>query len=237
MNRLIVFDGDDTLWQVEHLYDKARDRAARVVARAGLDPHRWSRLQREIDVASVPDLGLSPLRFPSASVVAYERVAAEMGRAVDDSIKEEIRRASASVFDATAPLVPGAQEVLEELLRTHRLALLTQGDPLVQEKRIADSGLRAAFEIIHVVPCKNEDSFSAVLAEANMPASDAWSVGNSLPSDINPALRLGMSAIWIDAHVWDHERREAHPEDGRFFVCTSLREVPSIIQHHTVIVG
>ena len=37
----------------------------------------------------------------------------------------------------------------------------------------------------------------------------AWSVGNSLASDINPALRIGMRAIWIDAPVWEYERRDS----------------------------
>lgn len=227
--QLVVFDGDDTLWSVEHLYDKARDRAASIVAAAGVDPHRWDELQRGIDVANVRTLGLTRLRFPHSSVQAYERAASEAGVAVDDATREQVRLASASVFDAVAPLVPGARPVLEELARTHRLALLTQGDPTVQTKRIDDSGLADSFEIVRIVDRKGRASFRAVLADAGVDALDAWSVGNSLPSDINPALELGMGAVWVDAHVWAHERREVAPADGHLLACAALTNVPAVI--------
>lgn len=229
MAGLCIFDGDDTLWRSEHLYDEARDRAAEVVVRAGLDRQRWSDMQREIDVANVATFGLSRWRFPLSSVAAYERLAAEEGSFVDDTVKEAVRRAAASVFDANAPIMPGAPVVLEELAKTHRLALLTQGDPVVQQKRVEDSGLGDLFEITHIVDRKDDSCFSSILLEAGVDPVDAWSVGNSLPSDINPALRLGMRAVWIDAHVWAHERREVAPVDGRLFVCDSLGEVPAVV--------
>lgn len=237
VRRLIIFDGDDTLWRVEHLYDEARDRAASIVRDAGIDPLRWSDLQRELDVANVATLGLSRLRFPHSSVGAYERAAAEAGVAVHDDITEQVRLAAASVFERKAPLMAGARAVLDELRRTHRLVLLTQGDPVVQNKRVDDSGLRARFELVHIVERKDDSSFAAVLAETDVAAGDAWSVGNSIPSDINPALRLGLSAVWIEAHVWAHEQREDTPADGRFFVCESLKEVPNIIEQHSLLVG
>ena len=36
----IVFDGDDTLWETEALYDDARRRAREIVAATGLDGER-----------------------------------------------------------------------------------------------------------------------------------------------------------------------------------------------------
>ena len=43
---------------------------------------------------------------------------------------------------------------------------------------------------------------------ARSDAGSAWSVGNSLASDINTALSCEIQAIWIDAPVWEFERRE-----------------------------
>lgn len=233
MRGLIVFDGDDTLWRVEHLYDEARERAAAIAAETGLDPGRWAELQKKIDVANVARFGLSRERFPQSSVRAYERAAAELGICIDDTIKERIRTASAGVFNAAAPLVPGVLDVLDQVRDTHQLALLTQGDPVVQEKRIADSGLCSSFGIVHIVEHKDERAFTVLLAEAGIEPSDAWSVGNSFPSDVDPALRLDMSAIWIETHVWAHERRgvSAHAA-GRLFVCDDLRYVPSVVAGH-----
>ena len=235
MEGLVVFDGDDTLWRVEHLYDEARDRAAAIVQEVGLDPVSWDEMQREIDVSNVATLGLSRLRFPHSSVAAYERLATDAGVAPDDAIRERIRVAAASVFDRKAPPMPGARRVLDELSKTYRLALLTQGDPIVQEKRIDAAGLRACFEFVSIVDRKDESSFSAVLEKLDTDPTAAWSVGNSIPSDINPALRLGMGAVWIEAHVWAHERREDVPVDGRFLACESLRDVPRAITEASVV--
>jgi FMN phosphatase YigB (HAD superfamily) len=230
IDSLIVFDGDDTLWRVEHLYDEARGRAAQVVATSGLDASEWDQLQRQIDVENVARFGLSRHRFPTSSVEAYERLAEASGARVDPEARARVRRAAASVFKRKAPLMNGARQVLEQLRHDHRLALLTQGDPVVQQKRIDDSRLATLFDAVHIVEQKDERSFEQVLDELATPPASAWSVGNSLPSDINAALRLGMSAIWIDAHVWAHERREVEPAPGRFFTAASLGEVPQVVR-------
>ena len=74
MKHVVVFDGDDTLWFVEPLYDDARAEAAAIVAAAGLDAGNWESLQRRIDVRYVPYLGVSSKRFPKSCVEAYRRL-------------------------------------------------------------------------------------------------------------------------------------------------------------------
>ena len=69
----------------------------------------------------------------------------------------------------------------------------------------------------------------SLLADLDVNPGTAWLVGNSIPSDINPALACGMHAIWIDAHVWGHERREAamwHSEG--FEDAARLTDVPEV---------
>ncbi len=57
----------------------------------------------------------------------------------------------------------------------------------------------------------------------------SWSVGNSLGSDILPALSCGLLAIWIPAHVWEHEQHGEDPlPTPRATLLSSLREVPSL---------
>jgi putative hydrolase of the HAD superfamily len=229
MRDLIIFDGDDTLWRVEHLYDAARQRAAKIVCEVGIDPVHWVDVQKSIDVANVEVWGLSRYRFPLSSVMAYERVADEYGLEVDESIRARIERAAKSVFAATAPPMSAVRDTLSALSGTHRLALLTQGDPVVQEKRISESGLASFFEMIRVVSRKDGRSFEDLLDDGGVAACDAWSIGNSLPSDINPALRLGMRAIWIDAPVWEHEQRESSVAVGTAYTCSTLADVPVLV--------
>jgi len=57
--RPLVFDGDDTLWVTEPLYDAARIAAGKRVAAVVLDSAAWDALQRKIDVKNVSRFGLS----------------------------------------------------------------------------------------------------------------------------------------------------------------------------------
>lgn len=48
---LLIFDGDDTLWSTEPLYDEARQAARRLVEANGLDGARWEAAERARNVA------------------------------------------------------------------------------------------------------------------------------------------------------------------------------------------
>jgi putative hydrolase of the HAD superfamily len=224
MTTLVIWDGDDTLWFVEQLYDEARTAVASIVAALGLDPARWEQLQLAIDVGNVASMGLSQERFPTSCVQALEAVAHESGDSLPTETCQHVRDAAAQVFDRVAPLAEGVNEVLERVSTQTQMVLLTKGDVAVQTKRIADSGLARYFRSAHIVPEKDPSTYSAVAAMAGVPTEECWSVGNSLPSDVNAALEAGMSAIWIDAHVWEHERRQTDIVPGRVHRADSLKE-------------
>jgi putative hydrolase of the HAD superfamily len=229
MNQLLVFDGDDTLWVSEPLYDAARDQARSIVEAAGLPGDRWEQLERSIDVENVSRLGLSAERFPTSCVEAYYRVALEVARQVDPAVEIAVRVAAESVFTLPAPLVHGVHEVLSALASRYSLALLTQGDPPIQRGRLSQSGLEDYFDAISGVERKAASSFRRLLSHFDVPPAASWSIGNSLPSDINPALSVGMNAIWVAGHVWEYERRETQPHVGHLVTAESLEEVPRIL--------
>lgn len=227
----IVFDGDDTLWETEALYDLARDEAARIVETAGLSANRFQELQREIDIQNVKVMGLTSSRFPTSSVEAYEALARQAGTNPSKRIRSAVYQASASVFLTPAPLYEGVELVVNELRSHFHLGLLTKGDAGIQTRRIAESGLEHAFEAISIVSDKTEAEFMNVLANLQCRPQASWSVGNSLGSDILPALSVGMMAVWIDAHVWGHERSlaESVPDDPRLHIAHSFLDVPKAL--------
>lgn len=234
MRQLVIFDGDDTLWQSEQLYDTARDMARAVVENADHDAEEWERIERELDVRNVDLLGLSSERFPTSCVQAYEKLTALRGAEPDPNVSNEIRVAASTVFKLPAPPVEGASEALAELSRDCSLALLTQGDSPIQRLRVSQSGLEDFFDVIAGVDRKTPDSFMRLLTSFDASPDIAWSVGNSVPSDINPALSIGMRAIWIPAHVWEYEKREDQVAGPNLFVADSIHEVPPLIlqEHH-----
>jgi putative hydrolase of the HAD superfamily len=184
-----------------------------------------------MDIENVKLLGLSTQRFPTSSVQAYEELARRSGHVPSREISEAVYRASAEVFQTQAKLYSDVDRVLKVLSRKSLIALLTKGDSEVQERRIDQSGLRAYFEVIDIVEEKSDSEFRSTLAKLGTPAADSWSIGNSLGSDIIPALSIGMRAVWIDAHVWGHERRRSQqaPKDDRFYEAKKISEVLDVI--------
>lgn len=227
----IVFDGDDTLWSTEQLYDRARDEARAEVVRSGLDGAEWEQLERRIDVENVRHFGFSTERFPTSCVQAFQALAQASGVGPDLEVLERIRSAARAVFIQDPPLVPGARETLEFLhARAVKLALLTKGDHDLQVRRVERSGLADLFDTIHIVPEKPPAAFRDIVAELKVDAADTWSVGNSVRSDILPAIEAGLRAVWIDAHVWEHERFDGKFAHDQVLVVESISRVTQAIE-------
>lgn len=226
----VVFDGDDTLWSTESLYDDAREMARTVVTAVGVSGQEWEELQRQIDVENVAKLGYSPERFPTSCVQAYERLCLVHGLVPDIAVASSIRQAAGAVFDRDPEIVRGAQEVLASLRAQHvRLALLTKGDPSVQRRRVDRSRLGPFFNVVRIVSEKSPQDIRAVVAELDVQPERAWMVGNSVRSDVLPALEAGIRAIWIRAYVWEYERAHDHLVDDRVVEVSHISEVPKVI--------
>jgi putative hydrolase of the HAD superfamily len=228
--RAIVFDGDDTLWSTEPLYDKARDEARSEVARSGLDGEKWEQLERRFDVANVRHFGFGIERFPTSCVQAYEAVAKASDVPVDPEVRERVRSAARTVFSQDPALIPGARETLRHLrARGVKLALLTKGAHELQERRVERSGLAELFDFVRIVAEKQAAEFNDIVTKLEVEPHNAWSVGNSIRSDIIPAIEAGLRAVWIDAHVWEHERFDGSFAHNRLVVVDDISRVAQAI--------
>lgn len=206
--RGVVFDGDDTLWLTELLYDTARAAARAVVEEAGLDGAAWEAQQRRSDVANVARFGHRADRFPTSAVEALSAVGGD-GIPNAAKVRGRVRKAAASVFAARAPLRSGAREMLAELHRADvRLALVTKGDREVQQRRIEDSGLEQFFDLIVIVERKSASVFRDVAEQLGVATDELLSVGNSVESDIWPSVDAGIAALWLPAYVWEFEQHD-----------------------------
>ncbi len=217
---LVVFDGDDTLWRAEELYDRARDLAGEIAKKDGLDKKAWTARQKEIDLRNFETLGLSPQRFPKSCVEAYLELAKPNGTS---KTAEKILTAAQTVFSATARNFPGSFDVVSHLSSQLPVVLLTKGDSKVQEKRVDDCKLRHLFFAVYIVEQKTAQTFLEISERLN--ATRPWSVGNSYPSDIKPALEANYVGIWVDAPVWQHERRSRPNTSDSYIELDSLEQV------------
>jgi putative hydrolase of the HAD superfamily len=226
-----IFDGDDTLWRTEILYDRARGAARQIVFECGLDPEKWEARQRIIDVANVSIYGFSPKRFPASCIQALEEVQGVSGAQVGEVVRAKIVDAATSVFRNTPELVPQAASVLEELQdRGVRLALLTKGDATVQTNRVEGSGLARFFDVIEIVPEKTPLVIKGLLRKLGVQKSNCWIIGNSLRSDILPAIEVGVKGIWIDMPVWEYERADVILPEALYYKVSDLPAVLGLIR-------
>jgi putative hydrolase of the HAD superfamily len=226
----VIFDGDDTLWSSEQLYDEARSEARLIVEKCGLEGAQWEERERLLDVQNVAKFRYSIERFPTSCAQAYEELCLTSGCPVNRGIAEQIRQTARSVFEREPPLVAGARETLA-LLRSRgvRLALLTKGDHKLQLRRIERSGLREFFDVVRIVLEKSPEIIREIIAALGVDAGSAWMVGNSMRSDVLPARSAGLRAVRIPAHVWEHERTHDDIAVGGVITTSHLVNVPDLI--------
>jgi putative hydrolase of the HAD superfamily len=233
-SKTVVFDGDDTLWETEVLYDRARVAARRVVEQGGFDGTRWDELERSIDVENVAVLGLSATRFPTSCREAYEAVCREATADPDDALAQAVYDAANTVFESPATTYPDVLSVLEELKGAWELVLLTRGDLTVQTRRVEESGVAPLLDAVCIVDEKTKATWAGLIADRGINVADSWSVGNGLRTDITPAIECGLWAAWIPAHVWEHEQHIGdEPEFPRMRTLTSIGELPHLLREHS----
>ncbi len=208
-DRWVFFDGDNTLWHIESLYDRARDDLVRHIECAGGgSPDEVEAFQRLEDKRLFAELGYSAARFAKS----FENTVRRFIAAPPVHEIQYARQLALSVFEQTATIDADVPEVLIELKGRYKLGLITAGEPWVQQRRVAHFEFSKNFDLIRIVDQKTADVFRRLTAELHVDPQRSWVVGDSLRSDILPAIAAGLNAILIANHNWiEIERDEARP--------------------------
>jgi putative hydrolase of the HAD superfamily len=127
--------------------------------------------------------------------------------------------------------LPGVEHALAELASDYRLVLITKGDLLHQEQKLAASGLGELFVAVEIVSEKDAATYERVFARHGTGAAQAAMCGNSMRSDILPALEAGAYAAHIPYPLtWAHEMAEAPADHPRFAELASIAELPAWVR-------
>jgi putative hydrolase of the HAD superfamily len=127
----------------------------------------------------------------------------ELDRIIDDFMSHR---------DGPPPLFDGVRATLTQLSQKYRLYLLTKGQYDEQKDKIDKSGLQPLFEELFIVAEKVDALYRMLLERHQWQADETCMIGNSPKSDINPALNMGMHAVYIPyEHTW-HLDSGAAPE-------------------------
>jgi putative hydrolase of the HAD superfamily len=133
------------------------------------------------------------------------------------AIVESILRAGREMLRHPVETLPHVRETLTALAAGFRLVLITKGDLFDQERKLAESGLGDLFSAVEIVSEKDSDTYRRLFARHGHGSDRAMMVGNSLKSDILPAIAAGSWGVHVPHEVnWVLDHAEPPGSADRF---------------------
>ena len=122
-------------------------------------------------------------------------------------------------------------ETLALLSHSHRLVLITKRDLFDQERKLNDSGLAAYFEKVEIVSTKVPSTYQRIFEAHGDGPARAMMIGNSLKSDVIPALEAGSWGVHVPHHLmWALEHAEPPVDNKRFHVLETVQQLPDLVE-------
>jgi putative hydrolase of the HAD superfamily len=224
----IAFDADDTLWHNEPLYIEVQNRFKELLA--GYHEPEWvDQKLFDTEMRNLAHFGYGIKGFTLSMI----ETAIELteGRIRGNEIQKIIEFAREMV-NTKLPLLEHVEETLALLSSSHDLMIVTKGDLLDQEAKLARSGLQKYIRHIEVVSDKTRASYASILSRHGINPGCFLMVGNSLKSDILPVLELGGLTVYIPyALTWTHENSidRQLPQQG-FYQLEHIGLLPELIR-------
>lgn len=221
------FDADDTLWQNEQFFRDTEGRFLDLLADFGDRTMLANRLFA-VEKRNIPLYGFGIKGF----VLSMIETALEVsdGR-LDQTMMTAILAMGREMLRHPVELLPGVRETLETLAARYPLILITKGDLFDQERKLTASGLADLFHAVEIVSEKSASTYARVFAARGDGPDKGLMVGNSLRSDILPALEAGAFAVHIPHDLtWLYEHVEEPVDHPRLFIETSIRNVLDVIE-------
>ena len=224
--KVIAFDADDTLWDNQSYFAEAEDVFTHELREYGTAEELEEILYRT-ESSNMPVLGYGA---KAVCISMMEAALAVSDYKVPGAILSRILSAAKSLLSLPAAPLPGVKTTLDRLSRSrrYRLILMTKGDILDQENKLACSGLGKYFDKVIVVSDKNIKEYLSMCRDEGVAPSQVAMVGNSFKSDIKPMIEIGGYGIHIPFHtVWRHEVTEEfdHPNIVRLGSFDELAEI------------
>ncbi len=201
--RTLLVDADDTLWENNIYFERVmRDFVAALGKRghsaASVEQLLWQTEQRNVKITGYGS---------RAFCQSLHQVAAELGCG---DLEPWILDRENWICHHPIEFMPGVVETLPLLHAKNRLIVVTKGREDEQLGKLRRSGLEKYFHATEVVFEKHVETYRQLVEKYRL--RDAWMIGNSPRSDINPAKAAGLGTVFIPYHTtWQHEIEEISP--------------------------
>ena len=222
--KVIAFDADDTLWDCQGYFENVEEHLYSLIR-----PYCENPKQELFDTesANMEDLGYGCKAFTISIIETALRVG---GNDITSTELSDLLKDCKRLLHLPATPLPEVESTLQTLrdsidtsnlspLTPHlsplKMVVFTKGELQDQENKLKRSGLLKYFDDVEITSDKSQKEFLALCEHQDIHPSELLMIGNSLRSDIAPALAIGAWAIHIPFHItWqlehfddiDHER-------------------------------
>lgn len=237
MEKLVLVDFDDTLVETAPAFQNAREALFRQLAQEGFSREDSYRVHhQEVDPELLGIYGMGPFRMERSFRETYLRLCKVQGRAPNPELTDRIG-ALGRDFMGKPKVMEGSLEALERLAAHVPTVLFSQAAQMeYQMGRVREAGVTRILdeERIRITDRKTPETFQEALHHFGvLDSAQATMIGNSLRSDINPALTVGAGAILVEPYeMWHYDDVRPVSDDFlRFstfpeavdFICDSVR--------------
>ena len=220
----IGFDADDTLWQNERFFRLSEERFVALLA-AHAPPGQLSERLMAAERRNLGHYGFGVKGF----VLSMIETAIEVTEArVPASVIAEIVATGREMLAHPVELLPHARETVTAMRGRGEVVLITKGDLMHQESKLARSGLGELFDAVEIVSDKTPATYARVFVRHG--GRPGVMVGNSLKSDVIPAIEAGGWGVHVPHDLtWEHERADPPADHPRFAAITDLSGLAAVV--------
>ena len=208
----VIFDADDTLWDCQGHFERVMQQLYTMLE-PWTDRETAAKELFATERKNMPLLGYGTKAFTLSMIETALRVSCyEM----DGKLLAELQRLCYTLLELPATPLPEVESTLRALHEQgQQMAVFTKGELLDQEHKLHRSGLLGYFKHVEITSDKGQPEFLALCEKLQIRPDEMVMVGNSLRSDIAPALAIGGWGIHIPfeltwelehADDFDHER-------------------------------
>lgn len=223
----IGFDADDTLWHNERFFQLTQAHFTELLADHADRDHLLDRLlaaeKRNIRHYGYGIKGFTLSMIETAIEVTEDRVPA--------SVIRQLVEAGQDMLAHPIELLPHAREAIEAVADTHRVILITKGDLIDQERKLAQSGLGELFDEVEIVSEKSAQTYREIFARHGDGSDSAMMVGNSMRSDVVAPIQAGCWGVYVPhGLVWEIEKAETPSDNARYCELRDLGELADLVR-------
>ncbi len=214
--KYLIFDADDTLWANNVFYERATYNFSQLVKKTGVSLDKVEKDFQSIEVQTVKEHGYGSDSFLVIMERLYRKYADILTTVQQHKDYLSIITDFKKRTQRRPAIFPGVLPVLKQLQKRFELYILTKGNIDEQNRKLQNSRLLPFFHGTFIELEKNQHTYERILQEKGWLATEVCMIGNSPKSDINPALKCGMQAIFIPyTYTWKFDTEpllEGHPK-------------------------